>query len=47
MSKPKTKIDLDRSKKDHFLFAINGIEIGEYEVSELRHIIQQIDNKIY
>ena len=42
----KTKVDLDKSKKDHFLFAINNIELGEYEISELRHIIQQIDTKI-
>jgi hypothetical protein len=46
MADKKTKVDLDTSKNDHFILAINGIELGEYERSELRHIMQQIDNKI-
>ena len=47
MSENKTKVDLDKSKKDHYNFSINGVLLGEYETSELRHIIEQIDNKIY
>lgn len=46
MQELKTKVDLDQSKKDHFLFAIGGIELGEFERSELRHVMQQIDNKL-
>ena len=41
-----SKVKLKPTKKDHFKLSLNGIEIAEYERSELRYIIQQIDNKI-
>lgn len=46
MTGENTKVQLDKSKKDHWLFKIGKIEIGEFERSELRYIIQQIDNEI-
>lgn len=46
MQQNETKVQLDKSKKDHFNLAINGIELGEFERSQLRHLIQQIDNKL-
>ncbi len=33
-------------KKDYYKFLINGVNLGEWERSELRHLIEVIDNKI-
>lgn len=33
-------------KKDHYHFVINGCKMGEWEVSDLRHLIECIDNKL-
>ena len=33
-------------RKDYFNFLINGVKLGEWERSELRHLIEVIDNKI-
>ena len=33
-------------RKDYFKFSINGVKIGYWERSELRHLIETIDNKI-
>lgn len=33
-------------KKHHYYLTINKIYLGEIERSDLRHIIQKIDNKI-
>jgi hypothetical protein len=33
-------------RKDYYIFNINGVKLGEWERSELRHLIQTIDNKI-
>jgi len=33
-------------KKDYYKFVINGLKLGEWERSELRHLIEVIDNKI-
>lgn len=46
MKDNKSIVQLDKSKKDHFNLSIGGCELGEFERSELRHVIQQIDNKI-
>ena len=33
-------------RKDYYNFLINGVKLGEWERSELRHLIEVIDNKI-
>jgi hypothetical protein len=33
-------------RKDHFMLIINGKHCGEFERSQLRHIIEKIDNAI-
>ena len=33
-------------RKDYFKFNINGVKLGEWERSDLRHLIEVIDNKI-
>jgi hypothetical protein len=33
-------------RKDYYKFVINGVKLGEWERSELRHLIETIDNKI-
>lgn len=33
-------------RKDYFKFNINGVKLGEWERSELRQLIETIDNKI-
>ena len=34
------------TKKDHYVLSLKGAFLGEFERSELRHIIEQIDNSI-
>ena len=36
----------DTERKDYYKFLINGVILGEWERSELRHLIEVIDNKI-
>jgi hypothetical protein len=36
----------DTERKDYYKFLINGVNLGEWERSELRHLIEVIDNKI-
>jgi len=39
--------ELRKTKKDHYRFFINGVDVtGEQERSTFRHIIEVIDNKI-
>jgi len=33
-------------KKDHYLLIVNDVSLGEFERSDLRHIIEVIDNAI-
>ena len=33
-------------RKDHFKLNINGVEMGEWEQSDLRHLIETVDNAI-
>jgi hypothetical protein len=41
------KIDIiDTENKDHYKLSINGVKLGEWERSDLRHLIEVIDNKI-
>lgn len=46
MAESKSDVALDKTKKDHYKLKINNVDLGEFERSDLRHIIQQIDNKI-
>jgi|TARA_R110000803_G_scaffold54072_1_gene110636 hypothetical protein len=34
-------------KKDHFNLSINGVVLGEWEISDLRHHIEIIDTTIH
>ncbi len=36
----------DTDRKDYYKLIINGDNLGEWERSELRHLIEVIDNKI-
>jgi len=36
----------DSERKDHYKFLINGVNLGEWERSDLRYLIEVIDNKI-
>ncbi len=36
----------DAERKDYYKFLINGVNLGEWERSELRYLIEVIDNKI-
>ena len=40
------KVEPVLAKKDYFVLTINGVLIGEYEKSELRYIMEKIDNAI-
>lgn len=33
-------------RKEHYMLSIKGEVIGEFELSELRHLIEVIDNAI-
>lgn len=33
-------------KKDHYRLNINGLDMGEWERSDLNHLVQTIDNAI-
>tara|TARA_R110000823_G_scaffold189289_3_gene321165 strand:- start:723 stop:854 length:132 start_codon:yes stop_codon:yes gene_type:complete len=33
-------------RKDYYLLVVNDISLGEFEKSDLRHIIEVIDNSI-
>ena len=39
-------IEITASKKDHNYLKINKIKLGEFERSDLRHLIEKIDNQI-
>jgi hypothetical protein len=36
----------ESERKDYYKFLINGVNLGEWERSDLRHLIEVIDNKI-
>lgn len=36
----------DTERKDYYKLVINGVKLGEWEKSELRYLIEKIDNKI-
>ena len=40
------EIEISESKKDHYYLTINKIRLGEFERSDLRKLIEKIDNKI-
>lgn len=39
-------IELKEQDKDHWKLLINGVDMGTWERSQLRHLIQEIDNTI-
>ena len=39
-------IELNKVEKDYYELKINGASIGTWERSDLRHLIQVIDNEI-
>ena len=39
-------IEITARKKDHYYLTINKIKLGEFERSDLRHLIEKIDNLI-
>ena len=43
---PNTTVTLTSIRKDYYNLSIGTIAIGTFERSELRHILEQIDNKI-
>jgi len=43
---PNTTVTLTSIRKDYYNFSIGTTIIGTFERSELRHIIEQMDNKI-
>ena len=40
------KVKCIEVRKDYYLLIINDIKLGEFEKSELRNIIEKIDNAI-
>tara|TARA_R110002020_G_scaffold99072_5_gene235369 strand:- start:1323 stop:1457 length:135 start_codon:yes stop_codon:yes gene_type:complete len=43
----KNTIEIKPSEnKDHHKISINGVKLGEWERSQLRHLIETIDNAI-
>tara|TARA_B110000971_G_C19740662_1_gene377376 strand:+ start:119 stop:247 length:129 start_codon:yes stop_codon:yes gene_type:complete len=36
----------DTDQKDYYNLLIDGLDLGSYERSDLRHLIETIDNKI-
>lgn len=39
-------IEVKPTEKDHYNLVINGVILGEWERSDLRHLIEVIDNSI-
>lgn len=39
-------VEVNPIKKDYYDLRINGVSFGEFERSDLRHIIETIDNAI-
>lgn len=40
----KESIDVINTKEDHYKIKINGIDLGEWEKSQIRHFIEVLDN---
>tara|TARA_R100000541_G_scaffold59106_1_gene71861 strand:- start:160 stop:309 length:150 start_codon:yes stop_codon:yes gene_type:complete len=43
---PNTTVTLTSIRKDYYNLSIGTNAIGTFERSELRHILEQIDNKV-
>ena len=39
-------VELPKVKKDHYDLRVNGVSFGIFERSQLRQLIQEIDNEI-
>ena len=46
MINPNTTVTLTSIRKDYYNLSIGTTIIGTFERSEIRHIIQQLDNKV-
>ena len=46
MSETSLETNCVRIRKDHFMLLINNVNLGVFERSELRHIIEVVDNAI-
>ena len=46
MKDQNSTLTIMETKKDYFVISLKGEFLGEFERSELRHIIEQIDSKI-
>lgn len=40
----KESIEVFNTKEDHYKIKINGIDLGEWEKSQIRHFIEVLDN---
>ena len=46
MKDSNSTLTIMETKKDYFVLSLKGEFLGEFERSELRHIIEQLDSKI-
>ena len=37
---------IEKTEKDYFVITISGVNLGKFERSDVRHIIEQMDNAI-
>jgi len=37
-------IECNKTKTDHYNIKINGVDLGEWELSQIRHFVQILDN---
>lgn len=37
---------IEKTDKDYFVINISGVNLGKFERSDIRHIIEQMDNAI-
>jgi hypothetical protein len=46
MKNSNSTLTIMETKKDYYVLSLKGVFLGEFERSELRHIIAQIDRAI-
>jgi len=37
---------IEKTGKDYFVITISGVNLGKFEMSDIRHIIEQMDDAI-
>jgi len=40
------KFKIEKIEKDYFVITISGVNLGKFERSDIRHIIEQMDDAI-